>query len=149
MSEMRLSVLSQVYPGVTLLGHIAILFLIFWGILAKTLNWINESKNTGTLPSPGICNRVKFPISFCMIPTPWHSGKIIGEWWDRQFPWKEDEQMEHRVFWEPWNYSAWSYNGRSVLLHVSKPTGCVTPRANPCKQWIEGVRSVRMWVHLS
>ena len=30
-----------------------------------------------------------------------------------------------------WNYCVWYYNHRHMSLHLSKPSGCTTPRVDP------------------
>ena len=76
-------------------------------------------------------------VTYCVIPTTWHSGKgktietvkrsivAMGSWVVR------DEWVEDRGFLGQWKYSVRYYYNGYVIILLSKPIECTTPRVNP------------------
>ena len=58
-----------------------------------------------------------------------------------------DEQMEHRGFLGQWKYSVIYHNDGNVIIHLSKPMECMTPRVNPDVNYGFGVTDVSLQIH--
>ena len=58
-----------------------------------------------------------------------------------------DEQMEHRGFLGQWKYSVIYHNDGNVIIHLSKPMECTTPRVNPDVNYGFGVTDVSLQIH--